>query len=133
MYKSEPSPRRERVRICAYIIIEPRCTVDCCVGVAVLMKGLIVEKRTSSCRKSRGKGISLMSETRNDFILNQMSMEASSNYGQLNITAVRESLQRKRQNQTRSKQVYTMIQVNSPCEVTISDESKRICASALMK
>lgn len=74
-----------------------------------------------------------MCETRKTFALSQMEVCASANYGRSNIATVRESLQKKRHSQSRSKQVYTMIQVNSPCEVTISEESKRICASTLMK
>lgn len=65
--------------------------------------------------------------------LSQTEVFSSQNYGESNIEAVRAKMSAKRQGESRSKQVYTLIQINSPCEVKISERSRKICARALMK
>lgn len=65
--------------------------------------------------------------------LSHTEIASSQNYGNSNIQNVQKQMSEKRQMGSRTQQVYTLIQVNSPCAVTISKASRRICAGALMK
>jgi len=56
------------------------------------------------------------------------------NYGTVNIADVRNSLEQRRNNRDRSPKVYRLVMnPGRPCEPNISDESRRICAQALIK
>lgn len=52
------------------------------------------------------------------------------NFDQVNINKIRSSLKEERNG---SDEAYTMVQVNSPCEVKVPRKSREICAESLMK
>ena len=50
-----------------------------------------------------------------------------------NIEDVRASLERELEECTGSNQVFTMLQRNSPSKITITEESRKICAGILTR
>lgn len=50
-----------------------------------------------------------------------------------NLNEIMIRFEKRKQLQNRSSKSYTMVQLNSPCKVEISEKSKNICADALMK
>lgn len=55
------------------------------------------------------------------------------NYNLSNIANIKKFIEEERNDQNFKKQVYTMVQVNSPCNVIISSSSRKKCARALVK
>jgi hypothetical protein len=55
------------------------------------------------------------------------------NFDEANIAAIRKKWDEQKSNGTIKRRVYTMVQSNSPCDVEITDESRRLCAEALLK
>jgi predicted transcriptional regulator len=55
------------------------------------------------------------------------------NFDEANIADIRKKWDEEKKNGTIKRQVYTMVQSNAPCEVEITEESRRLCAEALLK
>jgi hypothetical protein len=55
------------------------------------------------------------------------------NFDEANIADVRKRWDEEEKNGPIKRQVYTMVQSNAPCEVKITEESRRLCAEALLK
>ena len=55
------------------------------------------------------------------------------NYNASNIDDIKKFIAEERVDPNFKKQVYTMVQVNSPCKVHVSSSSRKKCARALVK
>ena len=55
------------------------------------------------------------------------------NFDEANIANIRKKWAEEKKNGTIKRQVYTLIQSNAPCDVEITEESRRLCAEALLK
>jgi hypothetical protein len=55
------------------------------------------------------------------------------NFDEANIADIRKKWGEKKKNGTIRRQVYTMVQSNAPCEVEITEESRRLCTEALLR
>ena len=55
------------------------------------------------------------------------------NYNDINLEDARAALRREKEDTSPIKQVYTMAQANSPCEVKVTKASRKICIAALLK
>ena len=54
------------------------------------------------------------------------------NFDEANIADIRKAWAEEEKNGTIQHKVYTMVQANAPCEVVITEESRRLCAEALL-
>lgn len=59
--------------------------------------------------------------------------EVRANFGDANIAAIEALMEKEKNDTSRDKRAYTMLQNNSPCEVTVTDSSMIRCARALLK
>jgi len=56
------------------------------------------------------------------------------NYDEANIADIEKAWEKeKSKSKAKKRKVYTMIQSNAPCKVEITEESRRLCAKALLK
>lgn len=54
-------------------------------------------------------------------------------YNDENLEEVKEILIKEKEDTSSLSQVYTMVQINSPCEVTVTKKSRNICVAALLR
>lgn len=55
------------------------------------------------------------------------------NFNEANIEEIRSVIERERTHGPVIEKAYTMVQVNSACDVEVTKESRRICADALLR
>lgn len=53
------------------------------------------------------------------------------NFDEQNIEQIRSIINDEKNNGPKMKQAYTMIQKNAPCEVNITEKSRKICVDSL--
>lgn len=54
------------------------------------------------------------------------------NFDERNIAEIRSIIERERSEGPRIKQAYTMVQKNAPCEIKVTERSRKISAAALL-
>ncbi len=74
-----------------------------------------------------------MSLKKKTFQLGQEQIMSQQTYNRENLASVRAAAMKDRENPSRPTKAFTMVQVNTRCDVKVTDESRKICARALMK
>lgn len=55
------------------------------------------------------------------------------NFDERNIEQIRAVIEQEKVNGPRVEKAYTMVQMNSPCEIEVTEQSRKICVNALLK